>query len=407
MARGGEIGLAAYRALSGRGIRPAFAPLKDRPTGELVWIHAAEAGRGRASLDLARELIRQRDGLHVVITSADEIDSGDAPDITIDRVPADHPGTTAAFMRHWSPDVSIWVWGGLRPNLVLSSAALGNPVFLVDVGQDGFDQLRDRLLPEVPRQLLRHFEGWMARSEAARTRLIDYGVPGDMVERLTPMRAMGQTLPAADSDQEDLRGALGGRPVWFARNIAQDELAFILDAHQMAMRITPRLLLILEPASEALNDGMASFMTARSVRFLRWADGEMPSENTQVLLADLSDEAGLWYRVSSVAFLGQTMVGNKDCCDPFEAAAHGSAILFGTDVQAHQPYYTRLAEAGAARIVRDAQGLAAGIVQLLAPDQAARMAMTAWDVVTEGADAANRIVEVVTLTLDDRAEGRS
>ena len=403
---GGAIGLAAYRALSGRGAPPALSPVAERPLGELLWMHAAEPGSSRSNLDLARELVRQRDGLNILLTSDEPQDATDLPGVITDRPPVEHPGATAAFMRHWSPDMSLWIWGGLRPNLVLSAAALGNPIYLVDVGQDAFDQLRKTWLPEVPRQLLTHFSGWLARSEAARSRLAEYGVNIDRIEKLAPLRALGQTLPAAESDQEDLRSALSGRPVWFARNVGQDELKQVLDAHQSAMRITPRLFLVIEPAEERLADGMSQFIEAQNLRHLRWSEGEMPTESTQILLADLSDEAGLWYRLSSVAFLGQSFQPSGPSCDPFEAAAHGSAILFGPKVNAHTPYYARLSKAGAARTVQDSHGLASSIVQLLAPDQAARMAMTAWDLVTEGAEAANRITELVQATLDDRVEGR-
>ena len=405
--RGGTIGLAAYRALSGRGRPPQLSPVSDRPPGELVWINAAEDGNERAAHDLARELVSFRDGLQVLFTTQGEIEGDPASGLIFDKTPVDHPGTTAAFIRHWSPDVSLWIWGGLRPNLVLSSAALGNPTYFVDISQDGFEQLRSNWLPEMTRQLLTHFHGWYARSEAARSRLIDYGLPADEIERTAPLRPMGYTLPAAETDLDDLRGALSSRPAWFARNVGQDELSLVIEAHQMAMRITPRLILMVEPASEHLADGMASYIDSQALRFMRWSEGDMPTENTQILLADLPDEAGLWHRVASVSFLGQTVAPTGMPCDPFEAAAHGSAILFGTKPQIFQAYYDRLAEVGGARIVRDAQSLATAVIQLLAPDDAARVAIAAWDTVTEGAGAANRIIEVVTATLDDRAEGRA
>ena len=303
----------------------------------------------------------------------------------------------------------IWAFGsggGLRPNLVLSAAALGNPFYLIDASQDGFAEARKSWLPEVPSQLLTHFDGWLARSEAARTRLTEYGVDADRVERVSPLRALGQTLPAVETDQDELREALSGRPVWFARNVGQDELQQVLEAHRLAMRITPRLLLVVEAAEERLVEGMSSYMEAQNFRHICWSNGDMPTESTQILFADLPDEAGLWYRLASVTFLGQSFAPNGQSCDPFEAAAHGSAILFGPHITAHQPYYHRLSKAGAARVVQGAQGLASSIVQLLAPDQAARMAMTAWDLVTEGAETANRIAELVHATLDNRAEGR-
>jgi 3-deoxy-D-manno-octulosonic-acid transferase len=403
LAKGEGIGLAAYRAMSGRGAPRPLDPSADRPDGELVWLHAAEPGSGRANTDLASELIRQRDGLNVLVTTPDP-DGLTAPrDVIIQPTPPDHPGTTAAFMRHWQPDVGFWLWGGLRPNLLLSMAALGRPAYFADVSQSGIDLRRDKWLPDVPRQLLTHFKGWMARSDAAKRRLTEHGVPAHKIERLSPMRAMGQTMPAAESDLDEMRTSLGGRPIWFARDIPLEEIDQVLEAHQIAMRITPRLLLILEPSSEDLAPQVSERMQALSLRHVSFGDGGQPTESTQILLADVEDEAGLWYRVSPVTFVGQTFQGTGPTCDPFEPAAHGSAVLYGSAVRAHETYFSRLSQAGAARMVRDVQGLAGAVIQLLAPDISARMAMAAWDVVTEGAEAANRIAELAADVLDEDA----
>lgn len=396
------IGLAAYRTESRRAVAPDFRPVSPRPAGELVWLHAGEPGGGRAKLDLARELTQSRDGLSVLLTT-EAPESFAAPrNVIVENLPDDHPDFTERFLKHWAPDVTLWVWGGLKPNLVLSAWKHGSPMYLVDAGQDGFDRARDGWAPEVPRNLLAHFDGWFARSEAARLRLLQLGCPEDKVEQVPPLQPLGQTLRFAASDLEDLREELSGRPIWFARCITPLELPFVLEAHKNAMRSAPRLLLILEPAPGASHAAMTEAFAAEELRHTVWGDGEIPNESAQILFADEPEETGLWFSLASVSFLGQSLDPSGKGCDPYEPAAHGSAVLYGPNVDGYLRSYSRLAAAGAARLISDAQGLSTAVARLTSPEQAATMAMAAWDVVTAGAEAADKIALITGDALDRR-----
>ena len=55
-----SLGLAAYRALVRRGGAEDAPPYIPRPEGELVWMHAAEAGNVLAVIDLAKRFMAMR-----------------------------------------------------------------------------------------------------------------------------------------------------------------------------------------------------------------------------------------------------------------------------------------------------------------------------------------------------------
>ena len=127
----------------------------------------------------------------------------------------------------------------------------------------------------------------------------------------------------------------------------------------------------------------------------------MPDENTQVFVAENPGELGLWYRLAPLSFLGGSLVPGHGGHDPFEAATLGSAILTGP-TSGGIGAYTRLVEAGAARIVRDTDSLAAAVSNLIAPDQAAAMAHAGWDVISAGAALADAVVAELGDLLDKR-----
>ena len=109
---------------------------------------------------------------------------------------------------------------------------------------------------------------------------------------------------------------------------------------------------------------------------------------------------GLWYRVAPITFMGSSLEAGQWGRDPNEPAAHGSAILYGPNVRRYLSGYSRFAEAGAARIVRDADTLAAAVQRLIPPDQSAAMAHAAWDVASQSAGVTDKILDLVQDTLD-------
>lgn len=402
----GSLGLSAYRTLSRRRGGPDCVPSRPRPQGELIWIHAAEDGNNRALNDLAHRLVNMRHGCHVLMTAAHGGFNPRGSDAVIHQdLPSEHPDVTDAFVDHWKPDVVIWAWGGLRPNLILSAAESGAYMMLIDAARDGFDSRRDRWLPEVPRRLVAQFDTISARSKAAHLRIAQLGCPLDKINLTAPLRPFGRMMPASDSDLNDITQALGGRPVWLAMHIALNETGTILKAHRQALMASHRLLLILHPRDAADAQAIMEQSRTAGLRTTCWSGGNLPDDNAQVLIADTAEDLGLWLRVAPVSFLGGSLRPGHDSCDPYTAAAHGTAIIYGPHVGTNVDAYSGLMNAGAARIVNDADTLARAVMQMIAPDQAAQMAMAGWDVVTEGADSLDSIITLVQDRLNAVQDG--
>ena len=407
-----SLGLTAYRALARRAEAQSKVPFAPRPEGELLWLHAAEPGNVIALQDLALRMCGARIGLHVLITLPD----GDTappplqtrPDVTIVQAPApsEHPAAVAAFLDHWHPDACVWSWGALRPNLILEAAQRLCPLILVDADTRGFDGRRDRWLPDLTRRLLSQFAAVMARTEPARRRLVQLGQPRDQIDLTDPLLAGGQALPYVNSDLSDLSAAIGGRPVWFAAQVLPKEVPVVLSAHRKAMRLSHRLLLVLHPANASGAGSAAALASERDFSVLNWGNDGFPDESTQVLIADETRDLGLFFRIAPVSFLGSSLIAGEGGCDPFDAAALGSAVLYGPKVRHFMPSYTRLAAAGAARIVNDADALGTAVSRLIAPDQAAAMAHAGWDVISKGAAVTDKITDLIQDILDTREAGK-
>lgn len=400
-----SLGLTAYRALARRG--EARLPVYDvpRPEGKLLWVHCAEAEAYLAVVDLAQRQIASRPGLSVLISTISpprDVEEERPAGIIICDICEDHPASVAAFLAHWAPDCCVWTWGGLRPNLVLATAERGCSLFLINADTAGFDGRRDRWLPDVARSLLPLFAAVMVRTPAAGRRLMQLGLGKEDVEVTTALQAGGQALPCNETDLADLAATCVGRAIWFGNGVHLEELQTVLAAHRQALRLSHRLLLVLRPAGTLTPAEAFQECRTQDFRVLNWDDGNYPDETTQVLITEDARDVGLFYRVAPVSFLGGSLVAGRGGVDPLEAAALGSAVLYGPRVGRHLQSYSRLAAAGAARIINDSSALGMAVSRLVAPDQAALMAHAGWDVVSEGAALTDRITELVQDALDKR-----
>ena len=239
-------------------------------------------------------------------------------------------------------------------------------------------------------------------SKEAEERIVRVGYSTDLIKRTTKMRSSVTSPYYHPDDLNDLTEALGGRPVWLAAYAEPQEFDVILAAHRDALRRLHRLLLVIAVDCDRNREAVHQAVTLSGLRCADWDQGEMPGDNTQVLLACTEEGLGLWYRVAPVSLIAGSLEPAWQGHCPMEALALGSAVLFGPGVRRHRSLYSRLAADKAAIQINNSQDLSTKISQRSAPDKAATMALAGWEVVTEGAHLADMLVEDIQVLLDQQ-----
>lgn len=397
-----SLSLAAYMAYARRASQTLTPPDGIRPEGELVWAHAADGTRATALCQIAERLAQLRPGLHMLLTCAEGLTLPETtcPAVIQYSLPEDTVAAAQAFVDHWAPEICLWTGGDLRPALLICADDRNIPLYLIDADQEQLNRPGWRWFPDLPRSLLKQFSQIQARSDEAARALRRIGVPDKDITVTGALRPEAVPLPCNEAERDDLVQTLLGRPVWLAAHLQLDELDIVLEARQAVSRLSHRLMLVIVPKSPADGEKFQKALQDKGMRVAVWAEGDMPEETTQIILAEAGEELGLWYRLAPVTFMGSSLLPGMIGQDPNEPAVHGSAILYGPNVRLYLQDYARYAEARAARIVRDANTLAAAVQSLIAPDQAASMAHAAWDVASQGAEVTDRILDLVQDTLD-------
>ncbi len=396
------LGLSAYLTFARRLPATAPAPSAPRPEGELLWLHCPSAETARTVARLGQRLAGQRPGLSLLLTTSPGTrrPNGLPESVIWQACPSENPEDVRGFLNHWRPDAGLWFGPYLRPALIDASARRGLPLILVDTGELLLENRLWRLGPDPIRPTLALFSWILAPDAEAMLRLRKLVPDTDRLLESGPLLEECPALPCNETDLEEVSQALGGRPTWLAARLHPSELSPVLAAHRAMLRLSHRLLLIVVPADPANADAFYETCRESGWRVANWDNGDFPDDKTRVILSGDPRELGLWYRVAPVTFLGTSLIPKQGGQNPLEPAALGSAVLYGPSIRNHLEAYSRLADAGAARIVRDVDSLVSALGQVLAPDITARMAHAGWEIVSEGAEVSDQIIALLQETLD-------
>jgi 3-deoxy-D-manno-octulosonic-acid transferase len=229
--------------------------------------------------------------------------------------------------------------------------------------------VRWRRLPALARHVLGGFARIQARSETDAARLREFGccavtAPGDLKLAAPP-------LPVNESQLEQLRTTLAGRPIWLAASTHPGEERLIVEVHRALAASHPALLTVIAPRHP--ERGVAIAAEVRGTPLARRALGEAPPP-AGIWIVDTLDELGLWYRLAGIAFIGRSLISPGGGQNPLEPARLDCAIAVGPHTGNFADHVAMLCATGGLTVVQDAVELARWVDGLLR-DPVRRQAM--------------------------------
>lgn len=386
---------------------PAIAAGATRPAGSVVWIHVDKVADQRALVETAERLLEQGGLGAVVMTGMDHVSAEADPTFPQDVIPAVFPGENRsaidAFLLRWRPDLLVLTGTPLRPVLSAALDRRGIAAILVAGRIERASYKRWRWAPPVARRVLRPFRALLAEDWRTARAIRRLGVSDQRVELGGGLETAAPPLGCPEAEREALSKQLRGRTVWFVAGAILSEMHAVIAAYQEASRLAHRLLLVLAPANPGDGDAMIATLRDAGLETARRSEDEDPDEEVQAFIADDEGELGMWYRLAPMTFLGGSLQGDGPVRDPFEPAALGSAVLHGPVAGDWRARLARLAEARAVRSVTSEKELCDAVCELIAPDRVALLAHQGWEVVSGGAELADRLVSIALAAMPQPA----
>lgn len=356
-------------------------PSAERPTGPLVWFHAASVGESLAVLPLINYIADQRIAVILTtgtVTSAAVIRER-LPEMTFHQyVPLDFEKAVQRFLDHWQPDLAIFSESEIWPTTMLEMTKRRIPQVLVNARMSDRSYARWRAAPAFAEALFESISHVIAQSELDGERFRELGARPVTVSG--NLKVDTDDLACDETDLQRLRAQIGSRPVWVAASTHAGEEQEILSVHKAITTRRPDLLTVIVPRHPGRGDEVGAIIEAGGVGLARRSRNDALGAETGIFLGDTIGEMGLYLRLGEVTFMGRSLIA-KGGQNPLEPAMLGAAILSGPHVGNFRDVYRNLLADGAARMVRDTNNLAENVEFLLA-DHTARTKMIAAAEVT-------------------------
>ena len=309
-----------------------------RPSGRLLWLHAASVGEAVSVLALLEALCAIDLDVHVLMTTGSVTSqrllqqrlraNGLAERVLHQFVPLDVPRWLIRFLDHWQPQALALVESELWPNLIAAVSHRGIPMALVNARLSARSYRGWQKAPGLARTLLSRFCWITARSDEDASRLRSLGAL--TIDSLGDLKATAPPLPVDENELDRLRQMTAGRPVLLAACTHEGEEAVIARADTLLRGRLPRLLTIIAPRHPERGVRIAMNLRAAPRRAL----GQDASPDHGFWICDTLGEMGLLYRLSPIAFIGNSLdearpTGGGGGHNPFEPARLGCAIAIG------------------------------------------------------------------------------
>ena len=381
--------------------------LAERPTGNLIWFHAASVGESLSLVELIKRISSSQPDYNFLITtgtitSAKLILSRLPSNAVHQYIPVDTPKAVEKFLDRWRPSLAIWTESEFWPNLISFTSARDIPMILINARISEKSYRRWRFFKKSLKNLIEKFNYSLIQDEKTVKYFSKIGISSNNFELTGTLKEGSAALPHSEIEQVEISKQILNRPVWLAASTHEGEEKLIAAAHRHASKASQGLLLIIVPRHPERGLEIASILAKENFKICLRSKKDKISSDTQIYIADTLGELGLWYRVAPVSFVGGSFVpiGGHN---PFEPAPLGSAILHGPYVENFKEIYNRLNVAGAAVKIEEASELGVKLIETLSPENAAKLAQSAWEVSSNGAEITDRAIKLIyeNLSLGD------
>jgi 3-deoxy-D-manno-octulosonic-acid transferase len=338
-----------------------------RPTGPLIWFHAASNGESLSTLAVMEALYKAHPHLRFLVTSATltsaELLAKRLPDYACHQfIPYDVPQWIDHFLDHWQPDLFILIESEIWPNMIVQTSKRHIPLLFISAQISESSVRAWRWGKSFMRALLSRFTLVLAQSNEQAERLKKMGAEKIIVAG--NIKFAGKALMHEPGELAALKDQIGERPIWLAASTHPGEEEFILQAHRLLQQSFPTLLTIIVPRHPDRAAELMALCQKQDFQVARRSQGTSISFTTEIYLADTSGEMGLFYNLSTVVFLGGSLVaiGGHNLIEP---ALLNCALLHGPFMHEQKEMTRLFSEVNATIQVESAADLAENVGKLL------------------------------------------
>lgn len=341
---------------------PSLKRDMNRP---LIWVHAVSVGESVSALPLLKILHEECRNTQLLLTtgtvgSAKVMAQRLPPYVSHQYAPLDLPQVMTRFLEAWDPDLAISVESELWPNMLTLTQERGILTLLLNGRLSEKSYNRWKFFPALITPVLKKMTLIGAQTAEDAVRFKKLHAPH--VEVTPNLKLLSDPLQVNEVALQKLKTEIGTRPHWCAANTHPGEDEVILETHLELKTTTPNLLTILIPRHPERALKIRELMESRGLHVAQRSRDEKITPATDIYLADTLGEIRNFYALSSITFLGATLIP-KGGHNPMEPAQLGTYVLHGPYTYSNPLLYQYLEKQGAAELIQNKDELVAALLK--------------------------------------------
>jgi 3-deoxy-D-manno-octulosonic-acid transferase len=345
-----------------------------RPSGPVIWVHAASIGETMSILPLVTRLLGDFQLAKVLITtgtvsSAKILEKGLSPRLIHQYVPIDRPSEIKSFLNYWNPDIAIWVESELWPNLVNAAQRRGMAMILVQGRMSARSFRRWSRLRSLIRPLLLGFKQVLVQTPKDAVRYRALGALDPIVTGT--LKYSAPPLVVDDVKLNQIVSAIADRPCWVAASVHPREFDILREVHILVRKRFPDLLTIVVPRHPSAGAGIQHIFRNDKISCAVRSRQDDITKVTEVYIGDSLGELSIFYSLSPIAFIGGSLIPHGGQ-NPLEAIQLGCATIVGPHMFNFAEIISDLEFGKALLSICSAEGLAQEIAKLIGSPETAK-----------------------------------
>jgi 3-deoxy-D-manno-octulosonic-acid transferase len=295
------------------------------------------------------------------------------------------------FLRHWQPDLGIFIESELWPCLISSSSKTCK-LMLVNgrLSDKSFNAWMRR--KNLFNYIVQHFSKILVQSENDLAKYVALGY--DRAVNLGNIKFSNKELPVNAEDLKALMEVVGDKKIFVAASTHKEDEEVVLKMIQNLKQEKADYYPVVILRHPERRDEVAEHCRKLNLSFSLRSNLSRPNMQDDLYIGDTFRELGLFYSIAKIVFVGGSFKqGGHNLLEP---AQFDNAIILGPDMNNTQNIADEVLGRGAAVQISNEQELRQQVKLLLSnPDEMLKMSQTAKKYVDENKGALEKYMSEI------------
>ena len=338
-------------------VRKGISEIK-RPSGKLIWIHAASVGEALSSLPLIDRLINSTSNYNILLTTGTKTSKNlilkrNLKGVIHQYLPWDSIKYCNSFLDHWRPEISIFIESEIWPNHLNQIKKRKIPILLINARITEKTKNKWLNFKKTIKYLLSHFSIIISQDNISKKRLEELG--GSNILMYGNLKHDSESLPFDSEIFNEFEKYSSEKNILVASSTHEGEEEKILEMFKILLSKMPNLFLVLAPRHPDRRNVVihkikkAGFLDSNFV--LRSSSLKF-DKKVNILILDTIGELGYFYEKANSVILGGAFerLGGHN---PIEPARLSNAIFTGANFYNFENEFNNLINCNGAKVIKN------------------------------------------------------